>query len=103
MIKHGKKIDTTRKYTYAEAKKLFVSDYAAQYIGIAETFMHIAIMAYIDNGGTDTDGFISLLNKYCADYQEGDYSKTDMRKYNSERIKEFFNANTTRNSSTNKI
>jgi hypothetical protein len=33
----------------------------------------------------------------------GDYSKTDMRKYNSERIKGFFNANTTRNSSTNKI
>ncbi len=76
MIKHGKKIDTTRKYTYAEAKKLFVSDYAAQYIGIAETFTHIAIMAYIDNGGTDMDAFIELLNKYCRDYKDGDFTKT---------------------------
>jgi hypothetical protein len=103
MYKNGKKIQTNKKFTYDEMRKVAAETATASQIDIADTFMHIAIMAYIDSGGADTDGFISLLNKYCADYQEGDYSKTDMRKYNSERIKEFFNDNATRNSSTNKI
>ena len=90
MYKHGKKIDITRKYTLSEAKALFVGELSKQYIFIADLFCHIAIMAFEDCKDKSTAEFVELLNKYVKDYGNGDFSKTDVRKYNTDAIKEFF-------------
>lgn len=90
MYKNGKKINKTRKYTYDEMRRVAIETAAKINHEIADTFFHVSLMAYIDSGGTDTDGFIELLNKYCSNYKDGDYTKTALRKYNTDKIREFF-------------
>jgi hypothetical protein len=90
MYKNGKKIQTNKKFTYDEMRKVAAETAALSQLDTAETFLDIALMAYMDCGGEKAQEFISLIDKYCADYEDGYFSKTALKKYNADNIRSFF-------------
>lgn len=87
MYKRGKFIDRTKKYTYDEVRKVAIQIAADKNLEICEIIINIAIMAYIDiTDKSDVDEYMKLLNKYAQDYSSGQFSMSDLKKYNREYI-----------------
>lgn len=91
MIQHGKKVDKTRKYTLAEARKILVRDRVDSVTKkMLNPLIELAIMAHIDCQGQNAEVYRDTLKKYAIDYYNGEFSLSALRKYNTEDISEVF-------------
>ena len=94
MIKHGQKIDRTRKYTYEEVRAVCHQYLEPSLVKCSKHVLEICNMAFKDymltHGPKGIDiakaqvDFNLLIDKYSEDYDNGEFTEAQMKKYNRE-------------------